>query len=126
LAANAKLPESRRQKSISKTFPIMSSALGKAEYMQIDNLMCFQQRNFAIIYRGKAEGRRLSWQKGIQRSCKAARDRREQGFKTPTERRFSGSRSDGDSTPSERNLLPSSTDKGKTSQKSKANKDSLF
>jgi hypothetical protein len=55
LAANAKLPESCRQKSISKTFPIMPSALGKAEYMQIDNLMCFQQRNFAIIYetRGK-------------------------------------------------------------------------
>jgi nucleoid DNA-binding protein len=50
LAANAKLPESRCQKSISKTVAIMSSALGKAEYIQIDNLMCFQQRYFAIIY----------------------------------------------------------------------------
>ncbi|WP_146005830.1 hypothetical protein [Fischerella thermalis] len=50
MAANAKLPESRCQKSISKTVTIMSSALGKAKYIQIDNLMCFQQRYFAIIY----------------------------------------------------------------------------
>ncbi len=56
LAANAKLPESRCQKSISKTVAIMSSALGKAKYIQIDNLMCFQQKIFAIIYYS-----RLNW-----------------------------------------------------------------
>ncbi|PMB26917.1 hypothetical protein [Fischerella thermalis] len=45
LEANAKLPKSRCQKSISKTVAIMSSALGKAKYIQIDNL-----KYFAIIY----------------------------------------------------------------------------
>lgn len=50
LEANAKLPKSRCQKSISKTVAIMPSALGKAKYIQIDNLMCFQQKYFAIIY----------------------------------------------------------------------------
>ncbi|BAY65634.1 hypothetical protein NIES22_57410 [Calothrix brevissima NIES-22] len=83
----------------------MASAIGRWEMVTTGLFLLLLQLcgiNLSGKGRGQeAEGRREFW------LLSSVRDRREQGFKTPTERRFSGSRSGGVESPSERNLLPS-------------------
>ncbi len=75
----------------------MRSAELEGEVQQILWAVGLQAYEFvggkAQIYRGKAEGRR---QEAEGFCCLPSdRDQREQGFKTPTERKFSGSKSGG-------------------------------